>query len=246
MVRSYFSKQEPNKQRQGQGKPLKGLSPDSLFVLLLVSTILSLPILCCGLTIEGLENKNQLEPNPRISRTLTSRNGEAERGQAARLRSAAGKRQAGQPGSQVSSQAARYPARQAGSRAGRQPGRQPGSSGAPTSKGERPSECPGCAPPLSWPHRARASGQPVSKDQLACCILPPPLRLIGGCFWLFCRLGREITTSQNWLKGSNTSTAISDVHLRPIWCIKKYQRRKTKHTNKKKMCGLSCCHTSAL
>ena len=32
-------------------------------------------------------------------------------------------------------------------------------------------------------------------------IFYPPLKYLGGCFWLFYRLRRETPISQNWLKG---------------------------------------------
>ena len=32
-------------------------------------------------------------------------------------------------------------------------------------------------------------------------IFQPPLKYLGGRFWLFCRLRRETPISQNWLKG---------------------------------------------
>ena len=32
-------------------------------------------------------------------------------------------------------------------------------------------------------------------------IFYPPLKYLGGCFWLFYRLRRETPISQNWLEG---------------------------------------------
>ena len=37
-------------------------------------------------------------------------------------------------------------------------------------------------------------------------IFYPPLKYLGGCFWLFYRLRRETPISQNWPKGYNMAT----------------------------------------
>ena len=37
-------------------------------------------------------------------------------------------------------------------------------------------------------------------------IFYPPLKYLGGCFWLFYKLRRETPISQNWLKGRNMAT----------------------------------------
>ena len=40
-------------------------------------------------------------------------------------------------------------------------------------------------------------------------IFYPPLKYLGGCVWLFCRLRREAPISQNWLKGLNMATIVN-------------------------------------
>ena len=52
------------------------------------------------------------------------------------------------------------------------------------------------------PHVVPRSPQSYQTDELIIlAIFYPPLKYLGGCFWLFYRLRRETPISQNWLKG---------------------------------------------
>ena len=48
---------------------------------------------------------------------------------------------------------------------------------------------------------ASGTNNTTDRSQIILAIFYPPLKYLGGCCWLFYRLRRETSISQNWLKG---------------------------------------------